>query len=595
MPCNGLIYSPPDQCACYIESKLQGFHALAPKRESSGDPDQKSAEQRLEKGPGYGRIANRKPEIDNASWPTFRHDNSRSNYIRSEIPLKLESVWNTKIGGPAKPASIRAGVARLTSLVSAEGRLYVAQPETHTVFCLDSDTGKILWSYQTGGRVDSPPSICNGIVVFGCRDGWVYALRASDGELVWRFRAAPKDLRLVEDDQVASVWPVHGSVLIENSAEGSPSADTGENEGTEGKTSSNSGVVVYFAAGRSSYLDGGIYLYKLELETGKTRLAKQYYARDPETGKRVSLYTPYDGEVLPDRELPGLLPDVLSWDGKNLYMRTVPLSRDFVIQDKEYVPHLFSSLGYLEDTWWERSYWIYGVHFYSGARGHAYARTLFPGGRILTFDEESVYGYQDLTLNEKSPGIFRVAKKPEFIDLTSKIRPSGKKRESKSKRIQKDWDRDQIARKYVWKDGVPQNPKEMNLTGSRNSLADAIRKTVKYEYGWQKDVPLYVQAMVLTDKMFLIAGPPRFNEQETGQYLKTSRTDSFQLNPLLKHALDTFEGRKRGVLLATDKSNGEKLAEFELPSSPVFDGMIAANGRLFISLMDGSVVCLGAD
>jgi len=339
-------------------------------------------------------------------------------------------------------------------------------------------------------------------------------------------------------------------------------------------------------------LDGGIYLYKLELDIGKALLEKHYYGRDPETGKRVSLYTPYDGELLPDRELPGLLPDVLSWDGKNLYMRTVPLSRDFVIQDKEYVPHLFSSMGYLEDTWWERTYWIYGVHFYSGARGHAYARTLFPAGRILTFDEESVYGYQDLTLNEKRPGIFRVAKRPEFIDLTTRIKPSDKQRGARSQRRQKDWDGNDIARKYVWINGVPQNPKEMSLTKSSSGLGDAIRRLVKYEYTWQKDVPLYAQAMVLTDKTFFIAGPARFNEQETTQYLKTSRTDRFQLKAFLKDALDTFAGRKGGVLLATDKTTGEKLAEFELPSAPVFDGMIAANGRLFMSLTDGAVICL---
>jgi outer membrane protein assembly factor BamB len=440
--------------------------------------------------------------------------------------------------------------------------------------------------------VDSPPSICNGIAVFGCRDGWVYALRTSDGELIWRFRAAPKDLRLVENGQIASVWPVHGSVLIENSSDDLSYATTGQKTRPKSKVSLKSGGVVYFAAGRSSYLDGGIYLYKLELETGKTLLEKHYYSRDPETGRRLSLYTPYDGEVLPDRELPGLLPDILSWDGKNLYIRAVPLSRDFVIKDKEYVPHLFGSLGYLEDTWWERSYWIYGVHFYSGARGHAYARTLFPAGRILTFDEESVYGYQDLTLNEKSPGIFRVAKRPDFVDLTTKIKPSNTKKGSKSRPRKRDLDREEIARKYVWKDGVPQNPREMNLTGSRNSLGNAIRRIVKYEYTWQKDVQLYTQAMVLTDKTLFVAGTPRFNEQDTGEYLKTSKTDGFHLNPLLKDALDKFQGRRGGVLLAMDKTTGEKLAEFELPSSPVFDGMIAANGRLFMSLMDGSVICL---
>jgi len=35
MPCNGLLYAPPHPCACYIEAKLNGFVALAPKRPES--------------------------------------------------------------------------------------------------------------------------------------------------------------------------------------------------------------------------------------------------------------------------------------------------------------------------------------------------------------------------------------------------------------------------------------------------------------------------------------------------------------------------------------------------------------------------------
>ena len=98
--------------------------------------------------------------------------------------------------------------------------------------------------------------------------------------------------------------------------------------------------------------------------------------------------------------------------------------------------------------------------------------------------------------------------------------------------------------------------------------------------------------MVLTDKAFLVAGSPRFDEQETAELLSTSRTDSYDLSPRLRDALDKFQGRKGGLLLAADKATGEKLTEFELPSSPVFDGMIAADGQVLMSLMNGTVVCL---
>lgn len=68
-------------------------------------------------------------------------------------------------------------------------------------------------------------------MLFGCVDGCVYCLRLADGELAWRFRAAAEEVKTVALDQVESVWPVHGNVLTQDG-------------------------IAYFAAGRSSWLDG---------------------------------------------------------------------------------------------------------------------------------------------------------------------------------------------------------------------------------------------------------------------------------------------------------------------------------------------------
>jgi hypothetical protein len=51
MPANGLIYNPPHPCACYLESKMYGFHALAPQ---AGEPlPALAVEARLERGPAH--------------------------------------------------------------------------------------------------------------------------------------------------------------------------------------------------------------------------------------------------------------------------------------------------------------------------------------------------------------------------------------------------------------------------------------------------------------------------------------------------------------------------------------------------------------
>jgi hypothetical protein len=53
-----------------------------------------------------------------------------------------------------------------------------------------------------------------------------------------------------------------------------------------------------------------------------------------------------------------------------------------------------------------------------------------------------------------------------------------------------------------------------------------------------------------------------------------------------------FEARRGAKLVAVWAEDGKKLSETALEYPPVFDGMIAANGCLFASLRDGSVVCL---
>jgi sugar lactone lactonase YvrE len=52
-----------------------------------------------------------------------------------------------------------------------------------------------------------------------------------------------------------------------------------------------------------------------------------------------------------------------------------------------------------------------------------------------------------------------------------------------------------------------------------------------------------------------------------------------------------WEGRKGGRLAAFS-TDGEPLGEIELPAPPVWDGMAAAGGRLYVALEDGRVLCL---
>ena len=105
---------------------------------------------------------------------------------------------------------------------------------------------------------------------------------------------------------------------------------------------------------------------------------------------------------------------------------------------------------------------------------------------------------------------------------------------------------------------------------------------------WKRDVPILVRAMVLAGKTLFLAGPADIlDERQTQKTLDTPETQK-----LLAKQASVIEGSDGAILWAVSKS-GKKLNEQKLDGLPVFDGMIAANNRLYYATTDGRVICLG--
>jgi outer membrane protein assembly factor BamB len=128
-----------------------------------------------------------------------------------------------------------------------------------------------------------------------------------------------------------------------------------------------------------------------------------------------------------------------------------------------------------------------------------------------------------------------------------------------------------------------QNGGAMQFTGYLKSWAGSPLR-----YRWSQKIPLLVRAMVLANKTLFIAGPPDLvDEEEAFDY--SAEPD---IAEQLRQQDAALDGQHGALLWAVSTSDGEKLAEFNLDSQPVFDGMIAANGRLYIATKDGRLLCL---
>ena len=493
MPANGLLYAPPDACACFLTSKVAGFFAAAPQRDQTLHmpfPTQPV----FEKGPAYNSpLTTYDSPTD---WSAYRHDSRRSGAVASNIPDKVKQQWSAALGG------------RLTQPVIAGGKVFVASTDAHTVHALAEDDGRALWQFIAGGRIDSAPTIYKGLVLFGCADGWIYCVNAADGALVWRFRAAPAE-RLVEAyGQLESLWPVHGAVLVQS--------DT-----------------LYATAGRSSYLDGGIVLYRLDPVTGKELSKTALYHLDPATGKQLTTEARFNME--------GTTSDILSGDGSNLvFLKYFAFDRDGK-RTEATKPHPFSITGFLGEEWFVRNYWIVGEGMPgAGWSGWANAANQFPSGQILCFNDDTVYGY----------GREKVAAGPVGHRVDS-YRLFGTARTATA---------------------------SPPLTGKKNTAARSHQATA-----WTDTQSLIVRAMALGNDRLAIAGPPDLG-------LKDPHLLAFKNEP---EARAGFEGKKGVWLRIVHAANGNKIFECDLPAMPVFDGLSAANGRLYLATSDGKVLCYG--
>jgi len=89
---------------------------------------------------------------------------------------------------------------------------------------------------------------------------------------------------------------------------------------------------------------------------------------------------------------------------------------------------------------------------------------------------------------------------------------------------------------------------------------------------WTSDIPIKAKSLLVgSDKLYLAGVRDRVDEGDPWAH---------------------FDGRMGGLITIHSKSDGKLKSQMELESPPVFDGLASANGKLYISCRDGSVLCL---
>ena len=170
------LYTDSKKCMC-MSTVISGVTAFASDGKTfTGEvPLQKSG--RLIRGTATAPSS--PTDVTADDWPMYRRDHQRTGCATVEIPSKLKVAWQQKLLPPARGDAFlksdwllnKPSGDVITSPTIANGKVFVGLTHAHRIVALDEDTGRTVWSYHTPARVDAPPTIYQGLCLWGCHDG----------------------------------------------------------------------------------------------------------------------------------------------------------------------------------------------------------------------------------------------------------------------------------------------------------------------------------------------------------------------------------------------------------------------------------------
>ena len=111
------------------------------------------------------------------------------------------------------------------------------------------------------------------------------------------------------------------------------------------------------------------------------------------------------------------------------------------------------------------------------------------------------------------------------------------------------------------------------------------------KHTWDRFVPIVARSMALAGKTVLVSGAPDTIDEEYA-FERLAAKDPAILQEL-KEQDEALEGKRGAKMWAVNTETGEQSTGLELTSPPVWDGITVAQGRVYVSTMDGRLQCFG--
>jgi outer membrane protein assembly factor BamB len=232
VPAYGAGYITQNWCRC-SPGQIPGLLAIAPigwvlAPSEMEAPTEPIARARYDRGRDGGAGA--------SPWSSFRGNAERSSSAAFDVPKEVSVAWSKRLVADTRAGTVKRDWraylnSRLTASVISGDLAIVGDIDQNEVIAVGLEDGEVEWRFMTGGRMDTAPTVHGGICLVADHTGYVSAVRARTGELIYRLCIAPEERRMVSYGKVESVWPAIGGVMV---ADGAAYASAGRTQGSDG-------------------------------------------------------------------------------------------------------------------------------------------------------------------------------------------------------------------------------------------------------------------------------------------------------------------------------------------------------------------------
>jgi hypothetical protein len=111
------------------------------------------------------------------------------------------------------------------------------------------------------------------------------------------------------------------------------------------------------------------------------------------------------------------------------------------------------------------------------------------------------------------------------------------------------------------------------------------------KHTWDRYVPIVARSMALAGKTLFVSGPPDMIDEEYA-FERLAARDPEILKELAEQDA-ALNGERGAKMWAVNVETGEQSAGLEITSPPVWDGITVAQGRVYVSTVDGRLQCFG--